>query len=274
HAGTGAEQTGNPNDIWSVKWTLERERQLNNVKVYGFLTIPEDAKIGVSAHEIGHLLFGWPDLYDTDSTSAGIGNWCLMSHGSWGGGGDRPVHPSAWCKANQGWITVSNETENHQITLPDVKSSRKTHRLWKDGDASSQEYFLLENRQLTGFDTSLPASGLLVWHIDDTVNSNTNEWHPKVGLLQADGFQQLEFKSSFGDAGDPFPGIANETTLNATSSPNSKAYSGMDTYVSVTNIPVISASMTLDITVKAITPPPSGAFNPKMWYRLTNTFAG
>lgn len=26
-----------------------------DVNVYGFLTIPEDAKIGVSAHEIGHL---------------------------------------------------------------------------------------------------------------------------------------------------------------------------------------------------------------------------
>ena len=26
-----------------------------DVKVFGFLTIPEDAKIGVSAHEIGHL---------------------------------------------------------------------------------------------------------------------------------------------------------------------------------------------------------------------------
>lgn len=26
-----------------------------DVNVYGFLTIPEDARIGVSAHEIGHL---------------------------------------------------------------------------------------------------------------------------------------------------------------------------------------------------------------------------
>ena len=84
-----------------------------DVKVFGFLTIPEDAKIGVSAHEIGHLckiqspstvclsadpsaiVFGWPDLYDTDGTSKGIGNWCLMSFGTWGGGGNRPVHPSA-----------------------------------------------------------------------------------------------------------------------------------------------------------------------------------
>jgi len=273
HAGTGAEQSGDVNDIWSVKWTLPTVRPLNNVNVYGFLTIPEDSKTGVCAHELGHLLFGWPDLYDTDQSSAGIGKWCLMSYGSWGGGGDRPVHPSAWCKANQGWVSVINETENHQITLADVKSCFQTHRLWKNGDNTSKEYFLIENRQLTGLDESMPGSGLLVWHIDDAVDGNTNEWHPKVGLLQADGYQQLESKSSYGDWGDPFPGIGNNTTLNSTSGPNSKAYSGDDTFVSITHIPTSSESMTVDITVKAITPP-AGPFDPKMWYRLTNTFQG
>ncbi|ORY55878.1 M6 family metalloprotease domain-containing protein, partial [Pseudomassariella vexata] len=247
HAGTGAEQSGNPNHIWSLKWNINQERKLNDVNVFGFLTIPEDAKIGVSAHEIGHLLFGWPDLYDTDGTSDGIGSWCLMSYGSWGGSGDRPVHPSAWCKANQGWIDVVNETQNHQITLKEVKSDYKTHRLWKDGDTNSSEYFLIENRQFSGFDNSLPGNGLLVWHIDDSVDGNTNEFHPKVGLLQADGLDQLKF--SFGDAGDPFPGIARNTVFNATSNPNSKAYSGQDTYVSITNIPAAAPSMTFNITV-------------------------
>ena len=79
-----------------------------------YLTVPEDAKIGVCAHELGHLLFGFPDLYDTDGASEGIGNWCLMAGGSWNGGGDIPAHPSAWCKANQGWVTVNNvDHERH-----------------------------------------------------------------------------------------------------------------------------------------------------------------
>ena len=43
------------------------------------------------AHELGHLLFGFPDLYDTDYTSEGIGDWCLMAAGSWNGGGDTPA---------------------------------------------------------------------------------------------------------------------------------------------------------------------------------------
>jgi immune inhibitor A len=71
HAGRGAEQTGDMLDLWSVKWTLPKEREaegktmeihvvrvtyrLLGVKVYGFMTVPEDASCGVCAHELGHL---------------------------------------------------------------------------------------------------------------------------------------------------------------------------------------------------------------------------
>ena len=112
HAGRGAEETGSASDIWSHKWVLPAERVVDDTKIFAYLTIPEDAKLGVTAHEIGHLVFGWPDLYDTDNTSEGIGNWCLMASGSWGLGGDRPVHPSAWCKSTQGWIDVVSQTSN------------------------------------------------------------------------------------------------------------------------------------------------------------------
>ncbi|MGH3358679.1 MAG: M6 family metalloprotease domain-containing protein, partial [Nocardioidaceae bacterium] len=104
HAGSGAEQTGAAEDIWSHKWVLPAERTVEGAKVFPYLTIPEDARIGVCAHELGHLVFGWPDLYDTDYSSEGVGDWCLMGGGSWGLGGERPTHPSAWCKANQGWV--------------------------------------------------------------------------------------------------------------------------------------------------------------------------
>lgn len=128
-----------------------------------------------------------------------------------------------------------NETTNHQIVLKDVASGAKAHRLWKNGDTASSEYFLIENRQFSGFDASLPGDGLLVWHIDDSIGSNTNELHPMVRLEQADGLEEL--KSTFGDAGDPFPGTFKKKAFNATSSPHSKAYSGQDTFVSISNIP-------------------------------------
>jgi immune inhibitor A len=82
HAGAGGEVTGNPDDIWSHKWTLDGgARNVDRTKIYAYLTVPEDCKIGVCAYELGHLLFGFPDLYDTDYSSEGIGQ--LVSDGRW-----------------------------------------------------------------------------------------------------------------------------------------------------------------------------------------------
>src|SRR5262249_50396425 len=251
HAGSGGEVTGNGDDIWSHKWTLDGgARAVDRTKIFAYLTVPEDCKIGVCAHELGHLLFGFPDLYDTDNSSEGIGNWCLMRGGSWGGTGDMPVHPSAWCKANQGWVTVKNVTADGPASLPDVKTSNTVHRLWKDG-AKGNEYFLLENRQQTKFDQALPAGGLLIWHIDEAQAKNTDENHYKVALMQADGRRDMERNINRGDAGDVYPGSSNNHTFNATSRPNSNSYAHANTFVSVSNISASGATMTMQLKVKS-----------------------
>jgi immune inhibitor A len=252
HAGPGAEQSGNVNHIWSHKWVLSGGAlNADGTKIFAYLTVPEDARLGVCAHELGHLLFGWPDLYDTDGSSEGIGNWCLMAGGSWNGAvaGDTPAHPSAWCKVNQGWASAIVQTTNAVASIPDVKTSKKVHRLWKNG-AGGSEYFLVENRQKTKFDKFIPGSGLLIWHVDESVSSNSNEAHPKVALEQADGLKQLEAGVNRGDGGDCYPGTKNNKTFNKSSNPNSKSYAGVDTCVAVTNISAAAATMTATLTVK------------------------
>jgi immune inhibitor A len=250
HAGSGGEVTGNGDDIWSHKWVLPGgARAVDRTKIFAYLTVPEDCKIGVCAHELGHLLFGFPDLYDTDSSSEGIGNWCLMAAGNWGGGGDVPVHPSAWCKANQGWVAVNTVKTNGAATIADVKTSNTVHRLWKNGTGGN-EYFLLENRQMTGFDMSLPTGGLLIWHIDEAQQTNTDENHYKVALMQADGGRDLERSANRGDPGDAYPGTSNNRTFNAASRPNSKSYSNTASCVAVTGIGASGPSMTMQIQVQ------------------------
>jgi immune inhibitor A len=249
HAGLGAEVTGNPNDIWSHKWTLDGGAlAVDDTSVFAYLTVPEDSLIGVCAHELGHLLFGFPDLYDTDGSSEGIGEWCLMAAGSWGGGGQTPVHPSAWCKMQQGWVSVDNRATAAHIDIPDVKTSHGIVRLWHNG-VPSTEYFLLENRQQSGFDVSLPGSGLLIWHIDESISDNTNENHYKVALLQADGRRDLENAVNRGDAGDCFPGTTGNTRFDQTSNPSSNSYSGLPTGVMVSNIGPAGPVMTADTQV-------------------------
>lgn len=178
----------------------------------------------------------------------------------------------AGCKSNQGWVETIVETSNREITLQDVKEAFKVHRLWTDGDTNSKEYFLIENRQTVKGDEFLPGKGLLVWHIDDRVFSNTDENHPWIKLLQADGFDQLKQNFGRGDDGDAYPGFTDNRKFDAVSNPNSKSYEGTDTYVSVTNIPLSNPSMTFDITVRKGDQPPAIKFDDKTWYRLKNTY--
>jgi immune inhibitor A len=254
HAGTGAEVSGSSNDIWSHKWVLDGGPYTadGTTKIYGYLTVPEDCRLGVCAHELGHLLFGFPDLYDTDNSSEGIGNWCLMASGSWNNGGHTPAHPSAWCKCQQGWATTINQTTNqHNVAIEDIKTGYKVNRLWKNGSAGN-EYFLIENRQKILFDTYLPNSGLLIWHIDESAANNTNESHYKVALLQADGLREMELNHNRGDAGDPYPGSTNNIKFDNASSPSSKSYAGSSTCISVKNISASASVMHADLAVKCV----------------------
>lgn len=254
HAGTGAEVSGSTGDIWSHKWVLDGGAYTadGSTKIYAYLTVPEDCRLGVCAHELGHLLFGFPDLYDTDYSSEGIGNWCLMAGGSWNNGGNTPAHPSAWCKSQQNWVTTVNQTANQSnVAIEDVKSGHKIYRLWKNG-AMGSEYFLVENRQKAHFDQYLPNSGLLVWHIDDATGSNTNEAHYKVALMQADGKRDMELNHNRGDAGDSYPGSTNNRAFSDSSTPNSKSYAGSNTCVKVSNISDPAAIMHADLSVKCI----------------------
>ena len=173
-----------------------------------------------------------------------------MAGGSWGLDGDRPVHPSAWCKSTQGWVDVVSQTRNGEVTINDVKTSGTAYRLWKDGGGGN-EYFLVENRQQDGYDASLPGQGLLIWHIDEATEDNTNESHYKVALMQADDQRDLENNGNRGDEGDPYPGSSGNGSFTATSSPSSRSYAGSDTSVAVTDIPASSASMKVRLGVRA-----------------------
>ncbi len=250
HAGSGAEETGKGTDIWSHKWLLPNEYNADGTHVYAYLTVPEDCKLGVCAHELGHLLFGFPDLYDSDYTSEGIGSWCLMAGGSWNNGGLTPAHPCGWCKAQQNWVnTVTLSSNKKAVAIPDVKDSNTIYRLWKDGSSGS-EYFLAENRTKKKYDKFLPGEGLLIYHIDDATDSNDNELHYKVALVQADGKKHLEAGTNGGDTGDAWPGTSNKKTFSGSSKPNSKSYGNIKTDVAVRNIKNTAGTITADMFVK------------------------
>lgn len=276
HQGTGEEVGLNANDIWSHRWSLNAakyfgdngagEYQTNdNVKVDDYIIQPEllnattKMTVGVFAHEYGHAM-GLPDLYDIDYSSNGVGVWSLMAGGSWGGNnGDTPSHMDAWCKTKLGWITPTVPTQNILgAPIPNAEGNSFTYKLWKNGVPGS-EYFLVENRQKTGFDSSLPASGLVIYHIDDSVGNNSKEWYPGnttnghylVRVVQADGLWGLEKGQSGGDAGDVY---ITGRKLDETGAVNSFSYAGSSTFVGVKNVSSLAGTMTADIFVSPAQP--------------------
>jgi len=265
HAGQGAEVSGLNSDIWSHKWGISPKMTNDGVYVSSYTIQPEyistpgDLTIGVISHELAHG-FGLPDLYDTDYSSNGIGRWGIMAFGSWLGPsnkGGRPAAPCAWSRLEMGFNTATNVSSNvNGQVINDVKSSGQIFRLWTSGNMGN-EYFLIENRQKTGYDTYLPGSGLLVWHIDDGKTSNDDEWYPSlstsnhymVALEQADGLYELEHANDYGDANDIFPGNLNVSDFNALSSTNSDSYSSGGSFVAVENIATNSGVITADLIV-------------------------
>ena len=261
HTGRGAETDSSKRDwIWSHKWGLNTHAMTVDgvtVNLYSmepeYVFSPGDSTIGVFCHEYGHVL-GLPDLYDTDYTSEGLGNWSLMAGGSWNGSsGTSPAHPDAWSKIQLGWVAPNLPTVGVLgASIPNAEGNPFAYKLWTNG-APGSEYFLLENRQRRLFDAGLPSAGILLYHVDENA-VQTADWHPKVMLEQADGLWNLQYATNRGDAGDPYPGSTTNRTANATTTPNTRSYAAGDTYVSVSSISNSGLTMTADILVALLSP--------------------
>jgi len=265
HAGPGAEETGDPNDIWSHAWYYEVPT--NDFVSTGRYSIePEELlggdmiKIGVFCHEYGHVL-GLPDLYDTDGGSEGIGVYCLMAGGSWGalpGNPERPTHMCAEMKLQLGWMTAIDVTSNMlDLVIPPAETNPICYKI--TNPSNQYEYFLLEDRAKLGFDSNMRGyGGLAIWHVDH-YGYQPDETHRYVTLEQADGNFDLErdygggnrdYRTNRGDAGDLYPGATGNDHFSFSSMPNSFDYNHINDIVTVANIEHYAAeSMRLDLIV-------------------------
>ena len=234
HAGPGAEN-GYSDYPWSHVSSLEEAGlgaiYTDGVKISGYSMEPEKhdlddiVHIGVFCHEYGHIL-GLPDLYDIDYSSIGIGQWCVMSGGTWNGPfespGTSPAHLSAWCKIQKGWVTPINVfDELEKKWIPEVEIDPVIYRLWDKG-TYGQEYFLIEYRRQMLFDQYLPGCGLAIWHIDESVDGNRNDAHRMVDLEECDGTENNSEDDLFLYA-----------LFDDVSNPNSRTYDSTATNVSV-----------------------------------------
>jgi len=262
HAGPGMELTGDMLDMVSHKWDLgSYATYIDGIRIFNYCIQPEEyygsatlSPIGVFCHEFGHII-GLPDLYDIDydpQTSDGIGIWSIMGTGVYKSDGRIPSQFDAWSKTFLGFVDPIEVYSNMKdVEIPNVEENPVIYRLWKYGNYGA-EYFLVENRQKTGFDTLLPGSGLMIYHVDDNAafnNIDVNHYH--VAVEQADGNFQLEYTAyNEGDAGDPWPGSLNRRSFDDLSVPSSRGYGGVISEVAIWNIsdpgPVMTANLDIE----------------------------
>jgi M6 family metalloprotease-like protein len=278
HQGRGQEESGNTNDIWSHSWTLAAagyntsQRTFDGVLVNDYTTIPEKGNpssmttIGVMCHEFGHNL-GAPDFYDTDYNTGGqydgTGNWDIMANGSWNGSpsGSKPAHHNPWTKTLYTWTspvvisTLQNVLLRNAEVYPDAV---------RYNTASSNEYFLCENRQKTGFDSYIPGHGMIIYHVDgnfisqhmnaNNINANSHQgMYPMSATSTTPSGIMTSSGSTINTGGCPWPGNSSKTTFTDATIPNSKSWAGANTDKPLINI--IENTSTKEVSFCFITCP-------------------
>ncbi len=211
------------------------------------------ATMGIMVHELGHLVFGLPDLYDTDGSSSGIGAFGVMGAGSWGQApedtysGETPVLPSAWTLYDRGWATGAEGNGVATVHASGMAGATAENTVFRASSPMTDEYFLVQNRQPVGYDRGLDRwlgtfGGLAVWHVDDTRTNNSDDNHRWVDIEEADG---SVMGGSLGEATDLWYS-GNATDFDALSDPNSNLYDGTPSGVAVNGISASGDVMTAD----------------------------
>ncbi len=237
HQGLGQEISGNTNDIWSHNSSMYSYNvQFDGVDFGPYTAQPEKnnwtsmTTMGVFAHEVGHNL-GTPDFYDTDyqagGSYTGTGDWDIMAGGSYNGypSGSEPPHHNPWTKIFYGWTDATLIDDEGDYTLPNGTYDPTIYRI---NTRTENEYFLLENRQQTGFNGSVPYHGMLIFHAD----GNHIDAHHNSNDINVDSHQGFRIRPAWGGvngSGAPFPGSHNETEFDDTTNPNALSWAGEET---------------------------------------------
>ena len=206
------------------------------------------ALLGTACLMFGHQL-GLPALYNTETGRPGIGMWGLMDQGSGNLGGLVPAQPCAWSRVYLGWTkpTLVRQGQDLPVAVWKSRNPHKVYKVpinrdeyflvenrqrdpngdgivvGRDADGNRVEIRLMDDGtlrilpddfhgvivQLDDYDYGLPGSGILIWHVDESVlrekladnKVNTDPDHRAVDLEEADGAQDIGQRYGFLSAG-------------------------------------------------------------------------
>ena len=175
--------------------------------------------VGLFCHEFSHCM-GLPDFYPTVSpqwTTAngkkdfdaydnqGMEDWDVMDNGIYLYNGYSPTAYTAWEREKMGWLTIETLTKEGKVELKSIDEGGKAYRIKNDKNTSGNEYYIVENIQAKGWNKKLPASGMMVSHVeyeprafsvfhggDNSVNNIKK--HPRMTIVPADGYLPSSYR--------------------------------------------------------------------------------
>ena len=176
--------------------------------------------IGTFCHEFSHVL-GLPDLYVTNTaTHVTMNEWDIMDYGPYNNEGNTPPTFSAYERFFMGWLQPRLIVDPENVELKDLQESNEAllisssdqHNLIGN-DPDPTTFYLVENRQLEGWDEHLPGHGMMLTKIQYSYNrwyqNTVNNSSSKMGvdLVEANGKATNQ-----GKATDLFPAGGTEYT--------------------------------------------------------------
>ncbi len=176
------------------------------------------AGIGTICHEFSHCL-GFADMYDTTGSGGyGMSVFDVMDQGSYNGNGFVPCNYTAFERIYAGWVEAIELID--PATVKDMKSVSDYGRPFiMYNYKNTNEYFLMENRQNTGWDKGLYGSnGLLIVHVNYVpsrwANNSVNSSAEKIQcctVVNADGSRE---NTQYSLQGDLYPYEVKGVTMN------------------------------------------------------------
>jgi M6 family metalloprotease-like protein len=242
-AGAGEASTGETNAIWPHRWSIYPYDSLDitfdGVTLRDYSCSAEKMGsgmdgIGTICHEFGHVL-GLPDLYDTDYEGSGgqataVNTWSIMASGSYNNYSNTPASFTAYEKYRLNWLDFDTLSLAGEYVLPPLMDSNKAYIITTPYE---NEFFVFENRNQSSWDTYVPNSGGLIFHVkrEGDYNINCDPNYQKYDIEEADRNDDENTLAT-----DVFPSAQYNDFFADYSQPNSILWSGESLNKPITRI--------------------------------------
>ncbi|MBQ6073925.1 MAG: M6 family metalloprotease domain-containing protein [Bacteroidales bacterium] len=265
-AGHNEAEGGGDNTLWPQSWNISDTglsldgMRISNFSLYSEYSGPSGyqfAGIGSICHEYCHFL-GLPDLYDVNGETEGagpglFGTLSIMDRGNYNNEGRTPPYLTVFERQMLGLTGTESIRNEQELLIPPVQDNADARVI---SAHVSGEDFWLEYRDGSKWDAHIGGTGLVVYHIDKSLNKAGSmnarmRWssnavngcadHPCARFISSAGGLPSEVGDAF------FPGRRGVTAIHSSSNFPLIGWSGKGAGFGLSDITLSSGGIRLNV---------------------------